>query len=411
MRVSTNQIFNNNLQRLLNTQAKLVRDENMLQEQTRILTPGDDPAGAATVLRLNERVALNAQYMENTDKVANSLSRQESVLDGITKALQRAQTLSVQAGNGALAYEDRVAVGTELAGIEQEILDLMNTKDEFGNYLFSGFQGDQKPVGLEPASAEFPFGSYSYNGDSGHRELQVSNSLSLQVSSSGAAIFESAERRANITPPQVSAGTADVTRVEITDQQAFDSFYASNYRAANDGSNDFEISVIAGAPDTYEISQNGTVIQTGNYTDGEAIDFNGAAITLDNAVGSTVEFSFQQPKGNILTSLRNLSQQMLSQTSTLTERQQANVDFDVHAENAMDSIDGNRSKIGSRMNLAQSVKDALGEQDIADKETIESVAGLDMAEGISRLIQTETSLQSIQATFTRVTSLSLFDYL
>lgn len=412
MRISTNQIFNSSLQRLLRTQQQLVTDEQKLQEQTKILTPADDPAGAATVLRLNARVALNEQYSENADKVTSSLGRQEAVLEGITSALQRAQTLAVQAGSGALSEQDKNAVGTELAGIEQEVFDLMNSKDEFGNYLFSGFQGDKQTVQFVPGTGtgQFPYGQYVYGGDDGSRELQVSESLKLAVSTSGQEVFESAELRPGFTAP-TTTGAASVESVKITDRNTFDNFYDNNYVASDNGNNDFQIDITAGAPDTYEIFQDGVSVATGNYTDGQPIQFQGAEITLNNAVGESVNFSFREPKGNVLSSLRALSQALMSGNKSADELQQFNADFGEHAESALNQISGARSKIGSRQNLAESIQSAIGAQNIADQQTMEDVAGLDLAEGISNLTQTETRLQAIQSTFSRVSNLSLFDYL
>ncbi len=48
----------------------------------------------------------------------------------------------VAAGNGAYSDEDLRALGEEIKGIRENLLDLANSRDASGRYIFSGFKTD-----------------------------------------------------------------------------------------------------------------------------------------------------------------------------------------------------------------------------------------------------------------------------
>ncbi|HRN82775.1 flagellin, partial [Nitrosomonas europaea] len=87
------------------------------------------------------------------------------------------------AGNPAFSDSERKMMAVELRGHFDELLGLANTKDEQGNYLFSGFKGNTRPFEQTANGVE-------YKGDQEQRLIQVSSSRQLPVSETGDAIFE-----------------------------------------------------------------------------------------------------------------------------------------------------------------------------------------------------------------------------
>ena len=70
-----------------------------------------------------------------------------------------------------------------------------------------------------------------------------------------------------------------------------------------------------------------------------------------------------------------------------------------------------RAKTGSRMNSAQTAILTNTDFEIANKDTRSKIQDVDYAEAMTELTKQDTALQAAQATFTRITRLSLFDYL
>lgn len=100
MRISTNQFYNQNLRSLMDNQSKLSDTQEALSTGKKLNRPSDDPVGAAKVVRLTEELDKLTQYQRNNDFLIGSLEQQETVLDSITNAVDRARVLTIQSGSG-----------------------------------------------------------------------------------------------------------------------------------------------------------------------------------------------------------------------------------------------------------------------------------------------------------------------
>lgn len=185
MRISTIQAFNNSVSGISRNYADLTRTQAEISAGKRLLTPADDPVGAVRLLQLNQEQALNSQYKSGITAAKNSLQQEETILNSVGTVIHRIREIAVQAGNGGLDASDKNALATELAQREDELLNLLNSRDASGKYLFSGSQGDTQPF------VRNPDGTYSYNGDEGQREVQIASSTFIAISDNGKILFES----------------------------------------------------------------------------------------------------------------------------------------------------------------------------------------------------------------------------
>lgn len=182
MRVSTSTLYDQGVRSMLQQQDGMFRLQQQLSSGKRIMTPSDDPIGAARAHELAQSISLNTQYTDNRHRAADSLQQVDSTLGSVSNLIQSVRTMAVAAGNPAFSDSERQMMATELRGHFDELLGLANTKDEQGNYLFSGFQGNTRPF-------EQTGGSVTYEGDQGQRLIQVSSSRQLPVSETGEAVF------------------------------------------------------------------------------------------------------------------------------------------------------------------------------------------------------------------------------
>ena len=183
MRISSNTIFEASVNAMQQQSARLMQVQQQISTGRRILTPADDPIGAAQALQVTQSQTMNTQYSTNAGSASDSLTLEESVLGSITSLLQDVRTTAIIAGNGALNSTDRAALATDLSGRYQQLLGLANTVDSNGQYLFSGYQG-----GVRPFTAQAN-GTIDYNGDQGQRLIQISPSEQLAVNDSGSDVF------------------------------------------------------------------------------------------------------------------------------------------------------------------------------------------------------------------------------
>ncbi|PXC01337.1 flagellar hook-associated protein 3, partial [Pseudomonas aeruginosa] len=150
MRISTIQAFNNSVSGISRNYADLTRTQAEISAGKRLLTPADDPVGAVRLLQLNQEQALNSQYKSGITAAKNSLQQEETILNSVGTVIHRIREIAVQAGNGGLDASDKNALATELAQREDELLNLLNSRDASGKYLFSGSQGDTQPFVRNP---------------------------------------------------------------------------------------------------------------------------------------------------------------------------------------------------------------------------------------------------------------------
>ena len=146
---------------------------------------------------------MNEQYKTGMTEAKNSLSQEETILRSVGNVLQRIREIAGQAGDGALDSNDKKSLASELRQREDELLNLLNSRDASGKYLFSGSQGSVQPF------VRNEDGTYSYMGDESQREVQIASSTRIPVSDSGKVLFEDIVNAARLDTKAAAGNTGD----------------------------------------------------------------------------------------------------------------------------------------------------------------------------------------------------------
>ena len=409
MRVTFNSKFNQSLDGILNTQKRLLRAQDQMIKQTKILTPADDPSGSAKVLGVGQNLSQLAQYEQNGIAVKNNLGVEETVLASIRTAMDRARVLAIASGNGSYSESEREAVASEIEGIQQQLFDLMNSRNVEGGYLFSGFQD-----GLQAFSLDASTGKFVFNGDDGQKALQVSPGVTLAVNDSGKKVFDSVRVRPQPTAPVIAVAGPTSAAVNVINPDVFNSFYVNNYDKVTPANN--TLSVELTAPSNYQVLRGGVPLVppvTGGYTSGQPISFNGLEIVITGPAGAgRVDFDLPAPeKTNILNTLSELMT-ALRTPGPVTNTFQASVAKAVgEIDDASTSVASARSAIGGRVNVLDSINGSNADLEILATQYQADIAEVDFSKVIADLTKEETALQAVQSTFSSITNTSLFDYI
>lgn len=196
MRISTLQMFRQGINSILSQQTEVVRTQNQLSTGKRIVSPSDDPTGAAQLVGLSETARITEQFLRNSDQARARLEQEDSSLGAVMESLQRARELAVRGLNDTNSAEQRIGLANEVHQLLDEVMGLANYKDSNGNYLFSGFQVNTVPF------TDNGGGVFSYAGDSGQRQIQIGAGRQISDGDSGQAVFRDI--------PGVSGGTEDI---------------------------------------------------------------------------------------------------------------------------------------------------------------------------------------------------------
>lgn len=183
MKISTTQFFKTSTEQMQSRQRTVSEIQAQLGSGKQVVNPSDAPRKANLVSQLESAKELQSTYLRNVETARTRLTSEETVMTAMTEIAQRVSELAIQASNDTLGAEDRSIIGAEVSALRDELLNLANTKDLSGNYIFSGNK-TQSPAFVEDAS-----GTVSYNGDYGRHHVNLSEVRSLPVNTLGIELF------------------------------------------------------------------------------------------------------------------------------------------------------------------------------------------------------------------------------
>jgi flagellar hook-associated protein 3 FlgL len=386
---------------MLEQQSALAKLQNQVALGTRVTTPADDPIAAVHILELQRAQSESEQFAKNSTLAKNRLSLEEQSMVDVGNVMTRVRELVVQAGNiGTLSNNDRLSIATELAARLDELQDVANRQDGNGEYLFSGYATKTKPFSGGDGSP------ISYAADQGQRQLAISTTQRVTDSHNGFDVF--------VNIPEGNGTFATAVNMANTGSGAID--IGSVIDRANWVPDDYTITFTSAT--TYEVTDSATpanVVTTGTYTAGSAIQFNGVgvAITGQPAVGDTFSVNESASEdifetlGGIVSILREPAGNPAANAKLASTLQGSLQQLD----QATDHFLGVRAQIGVRLNTLDSIDASREATDIDLASSLSDLRDLDYAQALTKMNQQLVGLQAAQMSYTKISALSLFNYL
>jgi len=298
MRVSSNLIHMQGLENILRQQSDLLRTQEEASTGKRVLLPSDDPSAASRIIDINESLSQIEQFDENINYATQRLNAEETSLKSSLLVLQRVRELSIQAANtGTNDASNQQVIASEIKERLNELFGYANTRDENGDYVFSGFQSKTQAFSTDG------IGNYTYNGDQGQLSMRVGSSRNVATSDSGADIFQLV-RMGNgdfsVDVERTNSGTGKISTGSVQDQAAF---INHDYTIRFIDANNFEV---------FDETANAVVGPSPRaYTEGGTITFDGMEIEITNAPAAGDEFSVKASRyQDIFTTLSDLVREL-----------------------------------------------------------------------------------------------------
>lgn len=170
MRISSNQYQSVVLLAMQNSSSGMSELLQKMSSGQSMLVPSENPIASVRLLRLQREEASLKQYRDNIGALKSQLTKNETLLSGISFSLRDARDLLVAAANQP-ATDDLKAMASPLASLRDSILYAANTKDSEGRYMFSGSAVNSATITVDDAQ---PAGSrYRYNGNSDRQQVTV----------------------------------------------------------------------------------------------------------------------------------------------------------------------------------------------------------------------------------------------
>lgn len=401
MRISTGQFQRASIGGVLDQQAQLSKLQQQLGSGRRILTPADDPAGAAQALQLANKISNLERLQQNANLARNRLAQEESALDQVGKLIQRVHDLALGANNDSQSAADRHLVATELRERFEELLQIANIKDGNDEYLFAGVTSRDAPFAANGARR------VSYQGDQTERFVQVGPARQLPVSHTGFDVFMKIPQGNGSFITGADAGNQGTGVIDNGRVLVPAELTGADYTIA------FSLD-----PDTEELHYTitgGNGPFTGTYESGAAIEFDGLAVSIAGVPADEDEFSISAagPRSlfatldELITGLESVEDDPASRTLLHNSINSVLADLDQASENILRV----RAEVGSRLHAIDAEMAGNDDSTLALEGALSHIQDLDYAAAISEFNLKFVGYQAAQQSYVRMQGLSLFNLL
>ena len=397
MRITTANAHQTAVDNLQRRQQELQQAQDRMTSGKRVARASDDPAAAARVERALATSARALADQRGVEASRNAMQQAEGALGTATEAMQQVRELLVAAGNGSYSDAERANLGARMRGLREQLLAIANRGDGAGGYLF-GSQGSAQPPFVDG------IGGVAFRGAGG--QAQVRGGELLPMTQDGAAAWLSA-RSGNgvfVTAPAAGNGSgAWVDAGSVTDPAALT---GAGYSV--------EFSVAAGVT-TYSVLMNGAPTAQSNvaYVDGQAIEFDGMALTVKGqpAHGDRFDATPAAPVLSVFDVLDRVAGELQS-----ANRSTAKVAQTVASGlRDIDQVSGNlqmqRAQAGESLKQIDTAEDRLSEIQLEAKTERSRAEDLDMVQALSDFKARQTGYDAALSTYSLVQRMSLFNYL
>ena len=368
-----------------------------------------------------ERKSETNQYMQNAKRATKDLEFLDVALDRLQNLTVNLQELVVDSSSDMLSQTERERFILDAQSLKKEIFDLANQNDSFGNSLFGGHSGTKNPFVMDNN------GSVSYVGSALKREVKVSPSLYVQQNVAGNELFNN-----------ISDGAEKTSIFQLVDDFIFslendlNSGYSSNL--LSDGDSVDLVFPSSGAEADFEF-----LLKTGNTENKiEATMYgNDYSQIVDqiNALTGSTGISASTVSGNRIRLQGSVEQLNISDfdaSNFVSEKSYIGVIKDISSSDVVERINDNRlqiasindkikdafeqfstarAQVGASSRIAQDNEAAAQDVLVTLEEDMSKIRDADLASLLTQLEFLMTNKEAAQATFTRITSKSLFDFL
>jgi flagellar hook-associated protein 3 FlgL len=395
-RISTSGMHAAALAQMLKQQTGLARTQTQVASGRRFLTPAEDPIAATRVLDLERSRAQLQQYGTNANILTNRLTIGEQAFADAGLVLQRVRELALQANSGVMDDASLDSIAAELKMRSQELQDIANRRDANGEYLFAGFSTATQPFARAA-------GQVAYSGDQGSRTLQVGPTQKIADGIDGFRAFMGIPEGNGTftTATGVHTGTGSIDTGEVLDPTAW-------------VPGDYTLTFTA--PDAWEVTDSlGVPVAAGAYATGEVIAFNGVQVKVSGApaAGDTFEIAPAATR-SVFAAVDDLVATLENGAGNPGLR--ANLNTGINAaltqvDQSLEHLMSRRADIGARLSSLDSVETTRDDLDVELQSSLSELRDLDYAEAISRMNQQLVGLQAAQSAYSKISQLSLFNYL
>lgn len=334
--------------------------QNQAATQKRITKPSDDPSAAARVLNARTDERGSKQFVKNVDVARSFLEFTDQSLSELTESLTRAKELAIAQANDAGASPDtRRAVAAEIEQLYNQAVQIGNRK--LGErYIFAGYRTTKPPFDI----------SGEYHGDDGDMKVQINKDAFVAMNISGDKVFS-------------GKGLGSDGLIRPGSEVPHDTEELQEYQQK----------------DLQRLQQN-------QQMKNQPIELRAPASVEGREQKPATSVDDPEQKGlNILKSLKDFQ---IALTTNDKEEIQASIDT---MDQAITQVVNARAQVGARVASLNAATDSLQKSIVDSKTHASQLEDADLFEVVSDINKTDSTLKATLETSSKVTNMSLLDFL
>lgn len=417
MQISTSEFLLGSLNDMLNQQQNVNTLNTEIATGQTLLDASDNPAGATEALNAASTVTQYNYDLSNAQSATSALQNGVSVLQQVTNLLDSLQQTALQAADTTTTANNRASLVQTAQAALQELVQLANTQDTNGHYLFSGSHSDVVPY------STLPDGQIVFNGDAGTNQIQIGPSLSVPSSLSGSGIFS--DLPAGIDGVTVSADSNNaggayavvggVTNIsQLAAARVAGTQYEISFAAGPGSSLTYTVASGTGTPGSSGFKASSGVVASGSFSAGSDLAFGGIDVRINGTPDAGDSFDVQT---GATTSMFQTIQNLITALQT-TPTTGINAQTQQQVENVIANLTGAQTSslsaqasYGSSLSEIQSVQTQVTSLSTTAQAQLASVQSANLPEVMANYSESITALQASQLAFAKVQGLSLFNYI
>ncbi|PKG75923.1 flagellar hook-associated protein 3 [Shewanella sp. GutCb] len=404
MRISTAQMFNQTTTNVMKSQSATSKIMEQLATGKKVNTAGDDPVAAIGIDNLKQQGAVVDQFLKNIDYASNRLAVSESKIGNAENVVSSMREQMLRSVNGTLSDSDRQTIADDMRGSLEELLSIANSKDESGNSLFAGFKTNSEPFAFDNN------GKVVYSGDSGVRDSVVASGVTVGSNIAGDSVFMNAANSTGDYSVNYSAsqqGKFTVESAVISDPNDPTKPSAGNYTFdfVDNGAGGLDVNVT----DTVT----GTVTNIPNFDVTNPVTVDGIELQLKGTpvAGDTFELTPEQ-NSNMFDTLNSAIALLEDGSKLNTPQGQAEMaQLLNNVSSGQEQMASSRSVAGNSLKSLENYTSTHKEEQLVNQSALSLLEDLDYAEAITEFEKQQMSLNAVSSVFSKVGSMSLFDYI
>ena len=361
------------------------------------------------------------QFKNNAERVISDLEKINLSFDQLQNTAIRLKELYVQSSNGLRTPADRIMFKNQITAIKEEIFVIANSADAFGNGYFSGISGVAEPFKVDN------FGSVSYSGAASAKSLQMSHDSDLRQNFSGNEVFLSAGQvNAKFSVFDAIDAFAESLDYEYPAGQSSNLFSATTsidlVLPGSGQSAQYKFDLVANGS-SYSIDANvyandfsSVVAKINSHTGSSGVT---AVVSSDNKIrlsGTGINLKIENYVTDLPSNLvRSIEVQKVVGSNVTDEVIIPHSISNAKVGTQLNDLFEHFNSLGVDLSIATKVAEGVVESTentlVYLSEDISKIEDVDMATLLTKLQGLLTSQEAAQATFSRITSKNLFDYM